>query len=127
MKGQREPAPRPHQLRTVKSSVQPTSVPMIQAVALDLGNFDSFCTHTWVVSTMQEYRDRYSVLAEHARLRIVNDLLTLNASYFEQNGRVAFTDIQGRVKAESSLLLKLYERCREEVSSKGLTQRTIQA
>jgi ppGpp synthetase/RelA/SpoT-type nucleotidyltranferase len=96
------------------------------ASALDLASNQSFRAHPWVAAILQQYHDHGSILAKHARLRTINDLMQINQDYFEREHRVAFSDIQGRVKAEDSLLRKLHKLCRASAQTRGITQSSIQ-
>ncbi len=93
---------------------------------IDLDDIDAFRVHPLVAPFKERYQ-RNATLAEHAILRLVEDLEALNEQCLEANGRVAFTAVQGRVKEEFSFLKKMWTSCRALAQAKGLSQGTLEA
>ena len=91
-------------------------------VALDLDDLENFRGHPWVTALEQPY-EKYSMVANAAAQRIVNDLEQINSSYVEEHARVAFTTIEARVKTFDSVLGKIRRMCLSH--NQGVTQDTI--
>src|ERR1017187_1492659 len=95
------------------------------AEKFDLKTFAKFRTHPLVLPLLKDYQ-RDATLAKAGVAVLVSDLESLNDEYQEQFGRVAFTTIEGRVKAEESFFRKLYSKSREDSKSVGITADTLQ-
>ncbi len=93
---------------------------------IDLDDFKGFKSHSLVAPLRERYR-RAGLLAEHAIVRLVEDLEALNEIHIETHGRVAFTAVQGRVKQEDRFLAKILSTCREQAKAQGVTAATLDA
>jgi len=98
-------------------------IPDTSSALLDLDNIAAFQAHPWLNPVLQKF-DKDAVLSEAAAARLAHDLEDLNSWYYRENGRVAFTTIEGRVKPKDSMLRKLQDRCRTIGVRQGLTQQT---
>lgn len=98
-----------------------------QRPGINLASLDTFRSHPWVEAIIQTYETHDRFLAEHACISVLKDLNDINGRYAEEYGRVAFADIQGRVKDESSVLRKMYKICQEMGPRSGITQSTVQS
>jgi ppGpp synthetase/RelA/SpoT-type nucleotidyltranferase len=94
--------------------------------AIDLQNFDAFKGHPLVAPLVERYR-RDATLAQYAVARLLEDLEELNDRYLEEEDRVAFTAVEGRVKEENSFLMKLLRDCRTLTQARGVSQATLAA
>lgn len=66
-------------------------------------------------------------MAEYAIGRAIRDLEGLNERHIDENGRVVFTTVQGRVKEEASFLKKLHETSRDLSQTRGFSRTTLES
>lgn len=91
---------------------------------IDLENFEAFRDHPWLSPVLVQYRKHDCLIAERARDQLLTDLKDINEQYLKENERVLFTNYEGRVKTEESLLGKLHGLCCRS-TGQALTQDTI--
>src|SRR5262245_17078288 len=92
---------------------------------ISLQSFESFVSHEWIEKIRERYR-RDASTATHAVERAIADLQAINKEFEAENGRVAFTSADGRVKKEDSFLRKLYKHCKHNGVNTGVTQKTLE-
>lgn len=88
---------------------------------INLESYEDFRNHSWILSFVSKY-EKDALIAEQSVARLLCDLEKLNGEYTEQQGRVLFSNIEGRVKEENSFFKKFYKQCCEKGISRGITQ-----
>jgi len=100
--------------------------PMTTSTPIDLDDLTSFSVHPWVTAIKPQIESDQQ-LADSAMRRLLADLESINAEYFQKNSRAAFVTIEGRVKKTDSLIRKLFNACRDYAAENGITQNSVES